>query len=72
MFILLMFAADVSLGKPCYIHAQCDGILNSTICDVPHGSQQLTCICNTGFIESNNVCLRGDYSYKNSLKIFNI
>ena len=61
MFILPVFAANVSLGKPCYVHAQCDGILSSTICDVPRGSQHLTCICNTGFIESKNACLRGDY-----------
>ena len=60
LFILPVFAANVSLGKPCYIHAQCDGKMNSTICDVPYGYAELTCKCNTGFIESKNVCLKGN------------
>ena len=63
-FILPVFAANVSLGKPCYTHAQCDGLLNSTICGAANGSKQLTCKCNTGFIESKNVCLKGNYYLK--------
>ena len=59
-FILPILAANVSLGEPCYIQAQCYGVPESTNCTTENGSFEITCQCQTGFIKNTNVCLQGN------------
>lgn len=53
-------SAELSLDEPCYIHGQCIGARNATVCGAKHnGSTSLTCQCNTGFLRYRKSCLQG-------------